>query len=99
MKLEVFDPPMCCSTGVCGPNVNPALVQFASDLEALKNKGIEVIRHNLSQEPLAFTQNALVRAALEADKDCLPIVLLDGNIFSQGSYPSTDQLNSINKTL
>ena len=95
MKLEVFDPPMCCSTGVCGPNVNPALVQFASDLETLKSKGIEVVRHNLSQEPIAFTQNTIVRAALEADKDCLPIVLLDGSIFSQGEYPSTEQLNPI----
>ena len=97
MILEVFDPPMCCSTGVCGPNVNPALVQFASDLETLKKKGVEVVRHNLSQEPLAFTQNDVVRAALEADKDCLPIILLDGSIFSQGEYPSTEQLTSITK--
>jgi len=22
VKLEVFDPPMCCSSGVCGPNVD-----------------------------------------------------------------------------
>ena len=95
MKLEVFDPPMCCATGVCGPNVNPALVQFASDLEALKDKGIEVVRHNLSQEPTAFTQNAEVRAALEADKDSLPIVLLDGKIVSQGTYPTSEQLTSI----
>jgi hypothetical protein len=22
-KVQVFDPPMCCSTGVCGPEVDP----------------------------------------------------------------------------
>ena len=97
MKLEVFDPPMCCSTGVCGPNVNPALVQFASDLESVKKQGIEVTRHNLSQEPIAFTQNAVVRAALEADKDCLPIILLDGKVLTQGEYPTSEQLASIAK--
>lgn len=98
MKLEIFDPPMCCSTGVCGPNVNPALVQFASDLETLKSKGIEIVRHNLSQEPAAFTQNELVRAELEADKNCLPIVLLDGQIATRGEYPSTEKLTSLTKT-
>jgi hypothetical protein len=92
MKLEVFDPPMCCSSGVCGVNTNPALVQFAADLEVLKKKGVEVIRHNLSQEPLAFSGNAVVRAALEADKHCLPIVLLNGKLFSQEDYPETGQL-------
>ena len=28
-KLEVFDPAMCCSTGVCGVEVDPVLAQFA----------------------------------------------------------------------
>jgi hypothetical protein len=32
-KLEVYDPAMCCSTGVCGPEVDPALVTFAADLK------------------------------------------------------------------
>jgi hypothetical protein len=31
MRLDVFDPAMCCSTGVCGPEVDPQLVQFAAD--------------------------------------------------------------------
>ncbi|MDH3390414.1 MAG: arsenic metallochaperone ArsD family protein, partial [Desulfobulbaceae bacterium] len=30
--IEIYDPPMCCPTGVCGPNVDPELVQFAADL-------------------------------------------------------------------
>ncbi|MFN8000751.1 MAG: arsenic metallochaperone ArsD family protein [Acidobacteriota bacterium] len=24
MKLEIFDPPMCCATGVCGTDVDPS---------------------------------------------------------------------------
>lgn len=36
VTLEVFYPPMCCSTGVCGPKVDTKLVQFSADLEWLK---------------------------------------------------------------
>ncbi len=53
-KVQVFDPPMCCATGVCGPEVDPALVRFASDLEWLKSSGVEVERFNLAQQPAAF---------------------------------------------
>lgn len=53
-KVEVFDPPMCCSSGVCGPSVDPALARFSSDLHWLANQRIAVERHNLAQQPRAF---------------------------------------------
>ena len=47
IKVQVFDPAMCCSTGVCGPSVDPVLPRFAADLEWLKSKGVQVERYNL----------------------------------------------------
>jgi hypothetical protein len=92
-RVEVFDPPMCCSTGVCGPKVDPALVRFAADLHWLANQRIAVERYNLAQQPQAFAGNALVKAALqERGNDCLPLILLEGSIVSQGRYPSRDEL-------
>jgi AhpD family alkylhydroperoxidase len=91
-KVQVFDPPMCCSTGVCGPEVDPALVRFASDLEWLKEKGVEVERFNLSQEPAKFVAHAVVTEAMRGRDDALPLVLLDGKIVSQGTYLSRDAL-------
>ncbi len=92
-KLEVFDPPMCCSTGVCGPNVDPALVSFAADLHWLVNRGVAVERYNLAQTPQAFVHNAVVKTALrERGNGCLPMVLLDGAIVSEGNYPSREEL-------
>ena len=92
-RVEVFDPPMCCSTGVCGPKVDPALVRFVADLHWLANQRIAVERYNLAQQPQAFAANALVKSALrEHGNDCLPLVLLDGAIVSQGRYPSRDEL-------
>ena len=92
-RVEVFDPPMCCSTGVCGPKVDPALVKFAADLHWLANQRIEVERYNLAQQPQAFAGNALVKGALkEHGNDCLPLILLDGSVVSRGRYPSRDEL-------
>jgi hypothetical protein len=86
-KFQVFDPAMCCSTGVCGPEVDPALVRFAADLEWLKERGLTVERFNLSQEPAAFVANPEVVAAMRGRDDALPLLLLDGKIVAQGAYP------------
>lgn len=94
-KLEVYDPPMCCSTGVCGPNVDPVLPRFAGDLEWLKGQGVNVVRNNLAQQPMAFAENATVREALEKeDIACLPLILADGKIVSRGAYPTREVLSS-----
>jgi hypothetical protein len=91
-KVQVFDPPMCCSTGVCGPEVDPALVRFASDLEWLESNGVEVERFNLSQEPAAFVANPVVAQAIRGRDDGLPLLLVDGKIVAQGSYPAREVL-------
>jgi hypothetical protein len=91
-KVQVFDPPMCCSTGVCGPQVDPALVRFAADLEWLKANGVAVERFNLSQEPAAFVGNPVVAQAIRGRDDALPLLLVDGKIAAQGSYPAREVL-------
>ena len=92
-KLAVYDPPMCCSTGVCGPSVDPVLPRFSADLDWLKRQGVEVERHNLAQQPAAFASNPLVTGALrEHGNDCLPLVLIDGQVASRGTYPERSEL-------
>jgi AhpD family alkylhydroperoxidase len=92
-NVEVFDPPMCCSTGVCGPNVDPALARFSADLHWLTNEGVHVERYNLSQQPQAFAANQVVMTALEKEgNQCLPLILVDGRIASKGAYPAREEL-------
>ena len=94
MQIEVFDPAMCCSTGVCGPSVDPALARFAADLDNLATSGATVRRFNLGQEPLAFAQNDQVREILTSQGESgLPIVLTDGVIRSSGRFPTRDELS------
>jgi hypothetical protein len=70
--VRVFDPAMCCSTGVCGSSVDPQLVRFAADLDWLKRQGVAVERFNLAQQPGAFVDDAAVKATLEAKRRGLP---------------------------
>jgi arsenite methyltransferase len=92
-RLEVFDPAMCCSTGLCGPQVDPVLVRFAADVKWLQEQGAEVQRFNLSQNPAAFVENELVKAALtEKGEAALPLLLVDGQVLASGHYPERDQL-------
>ena len=93
VSVRVFDPAMCCSTGVCGPSVDPRLARFAADLGWLKDQGIAVERFNLSQQPSAFANDAAVKSALEANGEAgLPLVKVDGEVKSSGTYPSRDEL-------
>ena len=87
-SLEVFDPAMCCSTGVCGPSVDPALVRFAALLQQLQERGVRVQRRNLGQEPAAFAANLAVRSLLqEKGAAALPAIYADGALLLQGRYP------------
>jgi hypothetical protein len=91
--LHVFDPPMCCSTGVCGPKVDPVLPRFAADLNWIKSQGVRVERFNLSQNPAAFAEDSVVEQMLtKVGVECLPLILVDGRVVSQGVYPSKDEL-------
>lgn len=93
MKLEVFDPPMCCSTGVCGTDIDPVLPRFAADLEWLKMQGVSVERYNLAQQPGVFVANESVKAALhEQGNNCLPLILVDDQIVSRATYPARSEL-------
>jgi hypothetical protein len=91
-KLEIYEPAMCCSTGVCGVDVDPILVQFVADLQWLGEQGVDVARYNLSQQPQAFAANPAVVKEMEAGMERLPITCVDGQIVATGIYLSQAQL-------
>jgi hypothetical protein len=91
--ISVFDPAMCCSTGLCGPSVDPQLLQVARDLRRFEAEGITVERFNLAQEPAAFVQNTKIAGLMQAFGDkALPAILIDGDVFVYGRYPSRDEI-------
>lgn len=94
-SVEIYDPALCCSTGVCGPSVDPALTQFAADLAWLDTAGVEVARYNLASEPGKFIERAEVKDVLTAQgEQGLPAVVVDGDLRCTGRYPSRDELST-----
>jgi hypothetical protein len=92
-KVEIFDPAMCCPTGVCGPSVDPELTRVASAIFLLEKKGFQIKRYNLANDPLFFAENKEVNKLLhEKGPDSLPITLINGKVAKVGIYPSNDEL-------
>ena len=92
-SLTVYDPAMCCSTGICGADVDQRLVDFAADLDWLKSEGVDVKRINFSNEPMEFATNPTIKAVLDSDGvDGLPVILINGDNRSQGRFPDRAEL-------
>lgn len=92
-NIEIFDGPLCCSSGVCGAEVDQRLVTFAADAAWATERGAQIVRVNLAQQPLAFAQNAIVKAFLErSGAEALPLILVDGEVALAGRYPQRPEL-------
>lgn len=93
MKVEIFDPAMCCPTGICGPAVDPALVRMNDAVMMLQRQSVDVVRFGLAQQTKVFLENKTVADLLQAQgKKALPITLVNGVVFRTGAYPSYEEL-------
>jgi len=91
--IQIYDPALCCSTGVCGTDVDQQLVDFSANVDWAKHNGAQLERFNLAQQPVAFAENAVVKAFLErSGAEALPLILVDGEIALAGRYPNRAEL-------
>jgi hypothetical protein len=91
-KMIVFDPAMCCSTGVCGPSIDKELLRVSTVINNLKSKGIIVERHNLTNNPQIFVDNKVInRMLMEEGVDLLPVTMIDGEVVKTKAYPSNEE--------
>ncbi len=92
-KIEIYDPAMCCSSGVCGPSVDPELIRISSVVQNLKAKGFLITRYNLASEPDAFVSNDQVAELLnEKGPNVLPIIIMDNQVVKEYEYPTNEEL-------
>lgn len=92
-KIQIFDPALCCSSGVCGTEVDQALVGFSADVDWLKRLGGQIERFNLAQQPMAFVENSTAKSFLErSGAEGLPLILVNGEIALAGRYPTRSEL-------
>lgn len=92
-SIQVFDPALCCSTGVCGVDVDQHLVTFSADVEWATRQGAHIERFNLAQQPMVFADTAAVKAFLvRSGQEALPLILVDGEVALAGRYPHRSEL-------
>lgn len=89
--MKIYEPAMCCPTGLCGVGVDPELLRISTVLNALEKKGTKVERLNLTSAPMEFVTTKVISEQLMQDADSLPITTLDGEIILTGRYPSNDE--------
>ena len=90
--MQIFEPAMCCSTGVCGVSVDPELLRISTVLNTLKKHGVNVDRFNLSSAPQEFVTNKVANQfVIEQGVDQLPLVLVDNEIVISGRYPTNEE--------
>jgi hypothetical protein len=95
MDVEIFDPPMCCSTGLCGPTIDQTLLDVNEMVLQLEKEGIKIVRYQMTTHPGAFINNpAVMRLVREKQMDALPITVVHGNVIKFGSYPTLTEINS-----
>jgi hypothetical protein len=95
IDVEVFDPPLCCPTGLCGPVLDTTLLDLGEAIIALQSEGRAVTRHMMTTDPQAFVRNRDVYEAIRARQlEVLPITVVRGRIVKTGAYPTLDELHA-----
>ena len=93
--MKIFEPAMCCPTGLCGVGVDPELLRVSTVLNTLKQNGVEVQRYNLTSAPAEFVKSKAVTEYLQKfGPTKLPVVLVDDFIVIAGRYPTNEEFTS-----
>jgi hypothetical protein len=91
-NMQIFEPAMCCDTGLCGVGVDPELLRISTVLNSLKKDNIIVERFNLTGSPQMFVSNKVVNKFVhENGVEGLPITLVEGEIVITGRYPTNEE--------
>ena len=91
-QMIIFDPAMCCATGICGPAIDPELLRVATVLSNLEKNGVKVARNNLTNNPQAFVDDQTINEILNKDGvDTLPVTIVDGKVVKTKAYPTNDE--------
>ena len=95
-KIRIFEPALCCETGVCGVDVDPELLRITTTVRKLKQEGEDIKRHNLKNDPMEFNTNPVINKYVnEKGLDGLPCVVVDEKVTIESRYPTDQELLKI----
>ncbi|MBI4279958.1 MAG: arsenic metallochaperone ArsD family protein [Armatimonadetes bacterium] len=94
--VEIFDPPMCCPAGLCGPVVDPALLEVNEVLLRIRHQHdgrVTVERYLLPQQVGKFMESPQIMEVLRVEgAQALPMALVNGRMITRGRYPTYQEL-------
>lgn len=96
-KLIIFEGMLCCSTGLCGPEPDQALVQLNEDVKKLQIEfpNESIIRASLSFNAKAFLDYPeVLKMVNESGTNVLPITVLNGKILAKQRYMTRDEMRA-----
>jgi hypothetical protein len=95
VDIKIFDPPMCCSTGLCGPTLDQTLLDLSEMIMELQKEGLHVERYQMTTHPQSFISNPdVMRLVREKQLTALPIVIVRGKILTEGRYPTKTEIKA-----
>ncbi len=93
--IELFDPPMCCPTGLCGPELDQTLLDVSEMIMTLQAEGVPVERYQMTSHPHKFmNNNDVMRLVREQQMAALPITAVHGQVVKTGDYPTLEELRA-----
>jgi hypothetical protein len=93
--VELFDPPMCCPTGLCGPTLDQTLLDVNEMVMSLQRDNLRVERYQMASSPNAFLDNAeVMKLVREKQMEALPITVVRGKVIKVGAYPTLDEVKA-----
>jgi hypothetical protein len=96
VKIDIFDPPMCCSTGICGPTIDPTLLRINGAIQKLKkdySDKVDIERHQLGKSLVAFQSNpAILELIKNQGTQVLPVTTVNGKVVKVKGYPTLEEL-------
>jgi hypothetical protein len=91
--IEIFDKPLCCPTGLCGPTIDQELLDVNELILRLEANGVRVERYQINSQPLRFTANGAVMSLLKTGQmAALPVTAVNGEVIKSGAYPNWEEL-------
>ena len=93
--VEIFDPPMCCPTGLCGPTLDQTLLDVNEMILALKAEGVIIERYQMTSHPHKFiSQPEVMRLVQQRQLEALPIIVAQGQVIKSGAYPTLGEVTT-----
>ena len=93
--VELFDPPMCCPTGLCGPELDQTLLDVGEMILVLQEESIAVERYQMTSHPQKFiNNNEVMRLVREKEMAALPITTVHGAVIKVGAYPTVMEVKT-----